>query len=207
MKAHRVAYMLTVGPIPDGMTLDHLCHTTDRSCLGGVTCLHRRCVEPKHLEVVTRVENSRRMKNRREKCANGHYYDEAGYERWFKGGTQRVCSTCCPLVYPGLDKSKECVNGHAMTPENVYIDSRGCRLCHTCRRESHSKYEAKSKAKIAAYHSQRQQAAKAERHEAVRRMVQNAVPIEDIAAFLGTSVKGAKRTVTLASRDPSTLSP
>lgn len=42
--AHRVAYELHVGPIPDGLVIDHVCYTYD-------------CFNPAHLEPVTRVEN------------------------------------------------------------------------------------------------------------------------------------------------------
>lgn len=42
--AHRVAYELVKGPVPDGLTLDHLCRT-------------HRCVNPDHLESVTAREN------------------------------------------------------------------------------------------------------------------------------------------------------
>src|SRR5690349_5100392 len=44
--AHRVAYELLVGAIPDGMTVDHVCHNRSTTCLGGPSCLHRRCVNP-----------------------------------------------------------------------------------------------------------------------------------------------------------------
>lgn len=42
--AHRIAYELYKGRIPDGLTLDHLCR-------------HRWCVNPDHLEAVTNREN------------------------------------------------------------------------------------------------------------------------------------------------------
>ena len=45
--AHRWAYERFVGPIPEGMHLDHLCRNT-------------RCVNPNHLEPVTQAENNRR---------------------------------------------------------------------------------------------------------------------------------------------------
>lgn len=47
MTAHRLSYQLLVGPIPDGLTLDHLCRNTS-------------CVNPEHLEPVTLEENVRR---------------------------------------------------------------------------------------------------------------------------------------------------
>ena len=87
---HRLAWENFVGRIPAGdeWTLDHLCHTEDDSCPGGTTCPHRRCVNPDHLEVVTRGENSRRgagwqvsaavRKARvieRGTCVNGHPLD------------------------------------------------------------------------------------------------------------------------------------
>jgi hypothetical protein len=59
VRVHRVAYELFVGPIPEGLTLDHLCHSRDPDCPGG-PCVHRRCVNPAHLEPVTRSENVRR---------------------------------------------------------------------------------------------------------------------------------------------------
>lgn len=56
MLAHRYAYELVVGPVPAGLDLDHLCHSRDLDCPGGA-CLHRRCVNPAHLEPVSRREN------------------------------------------------------------------------------------------------------------------------------------------------------
>lgn len=45
--------------VPEGLVLDHLCHNADPECPGGA-CLHRRCMEPSHLEPTTHGENTRR---------------------------------------------------------------------------------------------------------------------------------------------------
>ena len=66
---HRMAYRLAVGPVPDDLELDHLCHTRDLSCPGGPECLHRRCCNPAHLEPVTALENTRRRRPRRARRA------------------------------------------------------------------------------------------------------------------------------------------
>lgn len=80
MSAHRLAYELTVGPIPDGLHLDHLCRT-------------RSCVEPSHLEPVTAAENQRRgLKGvLLTSCPDGHPYDEQN-TRWT--GNRRHCRAC-----------------------------------------------------------------------------------------------------------------
>lgn len=64
-RAHRYVYEALVGPIPEGMTLDHTCHNTDPSCPGGRACAHRLCVNPDHLEPVTDAENQRRGARRK----------------------------------------------------------------------------------------------------------------------------------------------
>ncbi len=65
VRAHRWAYEDAHGPIPPGIYPDHRCHTEDLSCPGGVTCPHRACVNPDHLEPVTFEENLARANARR----------------------------------------------------------------------------------------------------------------------------------------------
>lgn len=68
--SHRYAYELLVGPIPDGLQLDHLCRT-------------RACVNPAHLEPVTQIENIRRgfsvatFNRLKTHCPQDHPYDTA----------------------------------------------------------------------------------------------------------------------------------
>lgn len=60
-RVHRLVYTLEVGPIPKGLSLDHRCHSMPGTlCIGGNACMHRRCVNPKHLEAVTHSENVKR---------------------------------------------------------------------------------------------------------------------------------------------------
>ena len=72
--AHRVAYALFVGPIPDGLTIDHLCR-------------NKTCVNPAHLEPVTIGENVRRA-HKQAFCKRGH--DLARYRR-NEGKGCRLC--------------------------------------------------------------------------------------------------------------------
>lgn len=103
VKAHRFAYALLVGPIPDGLVLDHKCHNEATSCPGGL-CLHRRCVNPAHLDPVPVGENTRRGQaaevNRarnaaRTHCKRGHEFTP---ENTLRGTTGRRCRTCLRLL-------------------------------------------------------------------------------------------------------------
>ena len=67
--AHRYSYELHIGPVPDGLTLDHV------KARG---CTHRHCVNPAHLEPVTSRENTLRgaaptvALHLSGKCSRGH---------------------------------------------------------------------------------------------------------------------------------------
>ena len=90
---HRFAFESAFGPCPEGYEIDHLCNV-------------RHCVNPSHLEAVTRRENLdrrnvvngwRRLPVRglprklKTHCKNDHPFDEAN-TYWHRG--YRYCKTC-----------------------------------------------------------------------------------------------------------------
>ena len=85
IQAHRFAYELLVGPIPTGLTLDHLCR-------------NRSCVNPKHLEAVSMRTNILRGNNLSARyaqathCVHGHPFDLFNTLIGRKG--QRRCRAC-----------------------------------------------------------------------------------------------------------------
>lgn len=105
-EAHLVVYELMVGPIPEGMTLDHECHNEAArrgECVGGTACQHRLCVNPAHLVPKPMAENiaaspktQATINSAKTHCLNGHEFDEAN-TYWYEGrkGVQyRDCRAC-----------------------------------------------------------------------------------------------------------------
>jgi len=151
----RHAYRALVGPIPNGLTLDHLCRV-------------RRCVNPSHAEPVTGGENARRAKHAVTHCPAGHQY--SGDNIIWIGGKdghpqRRGCRTCYndrsreywhttrkhrekvgrrARGYRGsFDEQSHCPSGeHPRTEENTYTTPQGTRSCRSCRVERSAAYNA-----------------------------------------------------------------
>lgn len=83
--AHRYAYEVARGPIPEGLQLDHLCRV-------------RHCVNPDHLEAVTQRENLLRGETLTAKaaaathCPANHPY--AGDNLYINPKGERLCRAC-----------------------------------------------------------------------------------------------------------------
>lgn len=109
-RAHRFSYELVVGPIPEGLQLDHLCRV-------------RLCVNPAHLEAVKYEENQRR-----------------GLHGVLRGITRGARQQRAMRPRPPQVPATHCQQGHEMTPENTYLQPPsktrpgGRRRCRTCRR-------------------------------------------------------------------------
>lgn len=85
VEAYRWSYEQSCGPVPAGMTLDHLCKNPP-------------CVNPSHLEVVTRRINTLRgtalpaLNAIKTHCLRGHPFNEINTRINEKGN--RRCRTC-----------------------------------------------------------------------------------------------------------------
>lgn len=126
---HRLAYELFVGPIPDGLVIDHLCRNPP-------------CCNPSHLEPVTGAENTRRGEPaQRTHCPQGHPYDEAN-TRWRKKIDKKsrrpVLARDCRQCDRERGRARyaartHCDRGHAYTEDNIIQTPGGKRWCKTCR--------------------------------------------------------------------------
>lgn len=94
---HRVVWEHLNGPLPDGLLLDHLCHTRDLACPGGRDDRHRACANPFHSEPTTNKENLLRGRSasalnaRKTHCIHGHPFDLLNTGVASDG---RFCRTC-----------------------------------------------------------------------------------------------------------------
>jgi hypothetical protein len=85
--AHRFSYEAFVGPILDGVHIDHLCRV-------------RHCVNPAHLEAVTCHENVMRgegvaaINARKTHCPRGHALTPGNLVKFLERAGQRTCLKC-----------------------------------------------------------------------------------------------------------------
>lgn len=145
--AHRFAYELCVGPIPKDLTIDHLCR-------------QRSCVNPAHMEIVTRGENVLRgfgpsAKNKRmTTCVQGHILLQRGKGKrrcriclafWRRENESLTRRSTAESPIPGkyhflTPFPTHCKRGHEYTPENTLSyprwSGRQCRTCHNARRRT-----------------------------------------------------------------------
>jgi hypothetical protein len=92
--AHRFAYETIIGPIPNDLTLDHLCR-------------NRKCINPFHLEPVSRGENVMRgdtiaaANKRKIACLRGHLYATHGF---INTTGHRQCKICVGVSHRAANK-------------------------------------------------------------------------------------------------------
>jgi hypothetical protein len=77
--AHRAVYTLMVGPIPKGHDLHHRCEVPG-------------CVNPEHLQPLTRADHNRLRWAGVTHCVHGHEYDERN--TYWRPTGQRDCRAC-----------------------------------------------------------------------------------------------------------------
>ena len=129
-KAHRVAYELFVGPIPDDHQIDHLCRNTP-------------CVRPDHLDPVLPIENTRRGRNANREmlaCMRGHEYRQGSF---YVNKGRRYCLACA-RIRKGAVRHRKSVEPDYFVPDKEIVVTRadgqqetrtgGCtgRFCGAC---------------------------------------------------------------------------
>jgi hypothetical protein len=96
---HRIAWIEAYGPIPEDMVVDHICHNVaiaNGMCLSSKSiCIHRSCINLKHLRLLTRAENQNAGLNgfgSRTHCKNGGH--ELTEDNIGRGAKQNYCKAC-----------------------------------------------------------------------------------------------------------------
>lgn len=126
--AHRVYFERFKHPLSPGQEVHHLCRNP-------------ACVNPEHLQAVTRLEHARLGKAaQKSHCLRGHTLEDAyiGKYGW------RQCRTCHrerersrrrAALKPQRQKPTHCHRGHPFDATNTYVDKKGWWSCRACHRE------------------------------------------------------------------------
>lgn len=117
--AHRWAYEQLVGPIPEGLQLDHLCR-------------NRLCVNPAHLEPVTHVENTMRGESiaaqnaRKTHCKRGHEFtpENTVWETNSNGRPARRCRACRRLKRSDVSGGDAVPSSRGTSPAGRGLEAR-----------------------------------------------------------------------------------
>lgn len=122
--AHKISHTLLVGEVPAGMQIDHLCNV-------------RNCVNPDHLEIVTKRENARRMVERRGWVHGGVKYEKKPREQW------KV-----PPKRENLLDWTHCKKGHKLSEVGIYTnnkaDGKVAHFCKMCKNISRIKHDGRT---------------------------------------------------------------
>lgn len=108
LPAHRAVWMALRGAIPEGMELDHLCKNPI-------------CVNPNHLEPVTRDENQRRSANpssvngKKAICVRGHLLD--GTNLYLQPNGYRQCRECRRLRWERYEARRKAGEAPPRSPD------------------------------------------------------------------------------------------
>jgi len=162
VQAHRFAYETLVGPIPEGLTIDHLRQV----------CGNRHCVKaiaddsgPAHLEVVTMKVNVLRGDGpsakfaRSTHCSEGHPLEQGTRQRFCRPcrnrylrerGEERRRAAGVPVGRSAWTSRTQCPRGHPYDDANTYITAKGYRRCRECTRQANREAKRQARAKQAA---------------------------------------------------------
>ena len=164
---HRLMFMATKGPIPEGGIIRHRCDNPP-------------CMEPEHLLLGTEADNTadtiergRHFRASKTHCKRGHDLSNA----LITSDGNRACRICnrikqrmmagwseedairepalqghrprhVNLVEPYRGRAKEsshCTNGHELSGANLYVSPRGYTECQTCRNAARERFRAKKR--------------------------------------------------------------
>jgi hypothetical protein len=143
VEAHRAAYEMLVGPIPEGLVIDHLCR-------------NRACCNPAHLEPVTHRINLLRGEGRtareakQTRCVSGHpltgenvYLDRRGRRHCIacRNARSRACYHARvgkPMLPLRADRHTHCIRGHPKVA--------GVRCCQACNTLHQRRYKEERRA-------------------------------------------------------------